>query len=77
MNNNNKNSKEEHSEALNIADVSGTFICDVCDCEHDMSYKCAKCSNKAYINTHEDVCGYITSEWAYSGDVCGNCCNCH
>lgn len=57
--------------------VSGTFICDVCDCEHEMNYKCVKCSGKAYINTHEDVFGDITSEWTYSGDVCGNCCNCH
>lgn len=59
-----------------IYTCSKPFICDVCDCEHDMNYKCEKCSYKAYIDTYEDVFGDITSEWVCSGDVCGNCCNC-
>lgn len=53
------------------------FVCDLCNIKHDINYKCLNCSDKAYISTQEDVIGNITSEWVYSGDVCGNCCNCH
>lgn len=66
--------KQKHDVKL---PVSGMFICDVCGCEHEISYKCEECSDKAYVNTYEDVFGDITSEWAYSGHVCCNCCNCH
>lgn len=45
--------------------VSRRFTCDHCEETWEIAYKCKKCSDK-----------WDDDEQDYTGDVCGNCCNC-
>ena len=83
------NLKDEGAKS-NIANhpVSSRFICEHCEEEWEIEFKCKQCSDKMITEFVEkpnlhwsgapgDDEMELGEEDVYTGNVCGNCCRCH